>query len=72
MRDTRYHGDGTLPLRELRAMLTHTSRLRGQVETAIRAGVFDAAASRAIDRLLGVESDLRDLIHDREREEAAA
>src|SRR5262245_16778554 len=33
--------DGRLPLRELRAMLTHTRRLRGHAETAMDAHVLD-------------------------------
>jgi len=69
MRETAYHGgDSPLPIRELRAMLVHTRRLRGQVEQAIDAGVLDAGASREIDRLVTVEADLRELIRDRARE----
>ena len=68
-RDEQYHGgDAPLTTRELRSMLVYTRRLRGQVEQAIDAGVFDAGASREIDRLVTVEADLRDLIRDRERE----
>jgi hypothetical protein len=68
-----YHGgDSPLPTRELRAMLTHTRRLRGQVEQAIDAGVFDHGASREIDRLLGVEHELAEMIRERDREKKAS
>ena len=71
--DGLYHGgDSPLPTRGLRAMLVHTRRLRGQVEQAMDAGVFDHGASRELDRLLGVEYDLAEMIRDREREEKAS
>jgi hypothetical protein len=53
-------------------MLTHTRRLRGQVEQAIDAGVFDHGASREIDRLLGVEHELAEMIRERDREKKAS
>jgi hypothetical protein len=68
MRGQAYHGDGPLPLKELRALRILASRLRGQAELAIKMAVFDVNVSREIDRLLGLEHDLAEMIRDRERE----
>ena len=71
MRTERYHGDGPLPLKELRALRVLAGRLREQAERAINGG-FDAAVSEEIDRLAAVECDLLALIRERERGEASA